>query len=169
MSSSCTFAKPLSQKALFVQGVGGYNNYRIPSLMTTQAGTLLDFCEGREAGDSSDIDLVLRRSEDGGKTWSRKQVAWDDGSNVCGNPCPVQDMETGIIWLLLTWNDSSFSNQELHQGKGDADRRAFVCYSEDDGKTWSKPKDITKTTKKKDWWWYATGPGVGIQLQKGPH
>jgi sialidase-1 len=169
MLSSCTFAKPLSQKPLFVQGVGGYNNYRIPSLLTTQPGTLLAFCEAREAGDSSDIDLVLRRSGDGGKTWSRKQVVWNQGRNVCGNPCPVQDRDTGVIWLLLTWNDSSFSNAELHQGKRGADRRVFVCYSEDDGNTWSEPKDITKTTKKENWWWYATGPGVGIQLQQAPY
>jgi sialidase-1 len=162
-------AEPLMQEALFVQGRGGYNNYRIPALLTTQAGTLLAFCEGREAGDSSDIDLLLRRSADGGKTWTPKQVVWNQGRNVCGNPCPVQDRDTGIIWLLLTWNDSSFSNSELHQGKGDADRRVFVCCSKDDGKTWSQPKDITRTTKKKDWWWYATGPGVGIQLQQGTH
>lgn len=162
-------AVELTQKAIYVQGVGGYNNYRIPSLLTTQAGTLLAFCEGREAGDSSDIDLLVRRSEDSGKTWSRKQVVWDEGTNVCGNPCPVQDRDTGVIWLLLTWNDSSLSNSELHQGKGDADRRVFVCYSKDDGNTWSKPRDITKTTKKRDWWWYATGPGVGIQLQHGAH
>ena len=139
----------LTQKAIYVQGVGGYNNYRIPSLLTTQAGTLLAFCEGRESGDSSDIDLLVRRSEDGGKTWSRKQVVWDEGRNVCGNPCPVQDRDTGVIWLLMTWNDSSFSNSNLHQGKGDADRRVFVCSSEDNGNTWSEPKDITKTTKKK--------------------
>jgi len=162
-------AAPLTQKALFIQGQGGYNNYRIPALLTTQAGTLLAFCEGREGGDSSDIDLLVRRSKDGGKTWSRKQVVWDEGRNVCGNPCPVQDRDTGVIWLLLTWNDSSFSNSELHQGKGDADRRVFVCASKDDGDTWSEPKDITATTKKEDWWWYATGPGVGIQLQEGAH
>jgi sialidase-1 len=169
MLGTGTFAVDLTQKALFVQGVGGYNNYRIPALITTQEGTLLAFCEAREAGDSSDIDLVLRRSEDGGKTWSRKQIVWDDGRNVCGNPCPVIDRETGIIWLLMTWNDSSFSNKELHEGKNGAERRVFVCSSSDDGRTWSEPRDITESTKQNDWWWYATGPGVGIQLRQGPN
>jgi hypothetical protein len=69
-------AEPLVQKALFVKGAGGYNNYRIPALITTHKGTLLAFCEGREGGDSSDIDLLLRRSEDGGKSWTPKQVVW---------------------------------------------------------------------------------------------
>ena len=162
-------AVPLMQKALFIKGRGGYNNYRIPALLTTQAGTLLAFCEGREGGDSSDIDLLLRRSEDGGKTWSRKQVVWDQGRNVCGNPCPVQDRDTGIIWLLLTWNDSTDSGKKLHGGTAKDTRHVYVCSSEDDGRTWSKPIEITATTKRKNWWWYATGPGVGIQLRHGPH
>ena len=162
-------AAPLTQKALFVQGRGGYNNYRIPALLTTQEGTLLAFCEGREGGDSSDIDLLMRRSEDGGQTWSPRQVVWDQGRNVCGNPCPVQDRDTGVIWLLLTWNDSTDSGRKLHNGTSKDTRRVYVCSSEDDGRTWSKPIEITATTKKKDWWWYATGPGVGIQLRQGPH
>jgi sialidase-1 len=167
--SVSTFAEPVVQKRLFVKGVGGYNIYRIPSLLTTQSGTLLAFCEGREAGDSSDIDLLLRRSQDGGETWSRKQVVWDQGKNVCGNPCPVQDRDTGIIWLLLTWNSSSDSGGALHKGTGKDTRRVYVCSSTDDGLTWSAPVEITETTKKKHWWWYATGPGVGIQLEQGPH
>jgi len=167
----CTdaMAEPLMQQPLFVQGIGGYNNYRIPALLTTRDGTLLAFCEGREGGDSSDIDLLLRRSEDGGRTWSRKQVVWDQGTNVCGNPCPVQDRDTGVIWLLLTWNDSSDSGKDLHSGTAKDTRRVYVCSSKDDGRTWSKPVEITGTTKKQDWWWYATGPGVGIQLEQGFH
>jgi len=162
-------AEPPMQKALFIKGRDGYNNYRIPALLTTQAGTLLAFCEGREGGDSSDIDLLVRRSEDGGKTRAPKQVVWDQGRDVCGNPCSVQDRETGVIWLLLTWNDSTDSGKKLHDGTAKDTRRVYVCSSQDDGRTWSKPIEITATTKKKDWWWYATGPGVGIQLQKGPH
>ena len=162
-------AKPLVHKALFVKGAGGYNNYRIPTLITTHKQTLLAFCEAREEGDSSDIDLLLRRSEDKGRTWYREQVVWDQGRNVCGNPCPVQDRETGVIWLLLTWNDSSDRGKKLHDGAANDTRHVYVCSSEDDGRTWSKPIEITATTKKKDWWWYATGPGVGIQLQQGPH
>ncbi len=163
------FAAEPIQKPLYAQGAGGHNNYRIPALLATRAGTLLAFCEGREGGDSSDIDLLLRRSEDGGKTWSRTQVVWDEGVNVCGNPCPVQDRDTGVIWLLLTWNNSALSNADLHQGKGKDTRRVYVCSSADDGRTWSAPKEITSAAKKKDWWWYATGPGVGIQLQQDPH
>lgn len=165
----CAFSETLMQKPIFVKGSGGYNIYRIPALLTTQKGTLLAFCEGREGGDSSDIDLLLRRSKDGGKTWSSTQVVWDQAKNVCGNPCPVQDRDTGIIWLPLTWNNSSDSDGALHGGTGKDTRRVFMCSSEDDGLTWSKPVDITETTKKKEWWWYATGPGVGIQLEKGPH
>ncbi len=167
--SGSASAGPLMQRSLFVQGQGGYNNYRIPALLTTQAGTLLAFCEGREGGDSSDIDLLVRRSEDGGATWAPKQVIWNEGRNVCGNPCPVQDRDTGVIWLLLTWNNSADSGKRLHEGTGKDTRRVYVCSSDDDGRTWSKPIEITATTKKEDWWWYATGPGVGIQLRQGPH
>jgi len=166
---ACAFAEPLTQQALFVKGEGGYNNYRIPALLTTQAGTVLAFCEGREGGDSSDIDMLLRRSEDNGITWSEPQVVWSEGKNVCGNPCPVQDRDTGTIWLLMTWNNSGNSGKQNHEGTGTDTRRVYVCSSTDDGRTWSEPKDITETTKKKDWNWYATGPGVGIQLRQGPH
>lgn len=168
-TSVSAFAELVMEKPLFAKGIGGYNIYRIPALLTTQKGTLLAFCEGREAGDSSDIDLLLRCSEDGGKTWSSKQVVWDQAKNVCGNPCPVQDRDTGIIWLLLTWNNSSDSDDVLHEGTGKDTRRVYVCSSKNDGLIWSEPVEITDTTKKKNWWWYATGPGVGIQLEQGPH
>lgn len=160
------FAEPLVQKSLFVKGDGDYNNYRIPALITTNKGTLLAFCEGREGGDSSDIDMLVRRSEDSGETWSPKQIVWNEGRNVCGNPCPVQDQDTGVIWLLLTWNDSTDSGRRLHEGTSKDTRHVYVCSSDDDGHTWSKPVEITSTTKRKDWWWYASGPGVGIQLRK---
>ena len=59
----------------------GYNNIRIPAIRVTKAGTLLAFAEGREAGDKGDIDLIMRRSTDGGKTWSDIEVLWDDSDN----------------------------------------------------------------------------------------
>ena len=100
-----TPAEP-DQKPLFVRGQDGYDTYRIPALLTTGKGTLLAFCEGRKdsRSDHGNIDLLIRRSTDGGETWSHQQVVWDDGGNTCGNPCPVVDQETGTIWLLLTHN-----------------------------------------------------------------
>ena len=96
----------LEQVDVYVSGTGGYDTYRIPSVVATPRGTLLAFCEGRRnsASDTGDIDLLLRRSDDGGRTWSEPQVVWDDGENTCGNPCAVVDRDTGTVWLLLTWN-----------------------------------------------------------------
>ena len=96
----------VEQSSIFVSGQGGYHTYRIPALMVTRSGTLLAFCEGRKhsSSDTGDIDLLLRRSVDGGKTWGKTQVVWDDGPNTCGNPCPVLDARTGAIRLLLTHN-----------------------------------------------------------------
>jgi len=155
--------------ALFERGKGGYKNYRIPSLIVSKKGTLLAFCEGREAGDAGDIDLLLRRSEDGGKTWSEKQVVWSDGRNTCGNPCPVVDQDTGRIWLLMTWNRGTDDEGQIITWKSKDVRRPYLCYSDDDGKTWSTPVDISKTVRRDDWRWYATGPGNGIQIQNGKY
>ncbi|HUT25069.1 MAG TPA: sialidase family protein [Sumerlaeia bacterium] len=152
---------------LFAQGQGGYNNTRIPALIVTKRGTLLAFAEGREGGDSGDIDTLLRRSEDGGRTWSEAQVVWDDGPNTCGNPCPVVDRETGRVFLLSTWNRGDDHEGTIIRGTSKDTRRVFICHSDDDGKTWSKPRDITASAKRKEWGWYATGPGVGIQLERG--
>ncbi|MHC4742445.1 MAG: exo-alpha-sialidase [Planctomycetota bacterium] len=165
-------AKTGPQKsAVFTSGKDGYHTYRIPALLSTQKGTLLAFCEGRKSGrsDSGNIDLLLKRSEDGGKTWSRQQVVWDDGNNTCGNPCPVQDRKTGVIHLLLTWNRGDDRESAIKKNTSKDTRRVFVATSRDDGKTWSDAGQITDTAKKAEWRWYATGPGVGIQLRKGPY
>ncbi len=139
-------------------GVGGYHTYRIPALLKTRQGTLLAFCEGRKenARDHGDIDLLLRRSSDGGRTWSDQQIVYEEGGTAritIGNPCPVQDAQTGTIWLPFCRDND----------------RVFVTFSNDDGNTWAKPREITDSVKERNWGWFATGPGHGIQLTRGPH
>lgn len=153
---------------IFRQGQDGYACFRIPAIIKAKNGTLLAFAEARKksCSDTGDIDLVMRSSSDNGKTWSDLSVLWDDGDNVCGNPAPVVEQESGIVYLLLTWNLGSDHEREIIDQKSKDTRRVFVTQSGDDGQTWEKPKEITSTTKKDNWTWYATGPVHGIQLSK---
>ena len=142
---------------VFVGGVGGYHTYRIPSLLVSPKGSLLAICEGRKTSmkDEGDIDLVMRRSVDGGKSWGPLALIHEEGGSetiTIGNPCPVVDTATGTIWLTFCRNNID----------------VFVMSSLDDGQTWSKPRKITESAKKPEWDWCATGPGVGIQLARGP-
>ncbi len=150
-------------------GEGGYHSYRIPALMATRKGTLLAFCEGRKnaRSDTGDIDLVLRRSPDGGRTWTAQQVVADFGPDTIGNPCPVQDRATGTIWLPLTMNPGNESQKEIEARSEKGTRTAWMTYSNDDGRTWAKPYEITRDVKAEGWTWYATGPGNAIQLRSG--
>lgn len=161
----------VEQTPVFVAGQGGYHTYRIPALLPTAKGTLLAFCEGRVSGrgDSGDIDLLLKRSTDGGRTWRETQVIWNDGTNTCGNPCPVVDRATGRILLLLTKNLGDDDEAEIKLAAGKGTRTVWICHSDDDGVTWTDPVEITDQTKRPAWTWYATGPGVGIQIEHGPH
>jgi sialidase-1 len=157
--------------AVFTSGQEGYHTFRIPSVITAMNGELLAFCEGRVkgGGDNGDIDLILKRSKDGGKTWSGLEVIWNDGVNTCGNPCPVLDHETGTLWLLMTRNLGHDHESEIIDGRSEGTRTVWVTSSNDHGATWAKPREITETAKQPDWTWYATGPGAGIQLERGPH
>ena len=156
---------------VFVSGTDGYHTYRIPALLVSKKGPLLAFCEGRKTGrdDSGDIDLLLKRSQDRGKTWGRRRVVWDEKDNTCGNPCPVVDQDTGTIWLLMTHNLGVDREQQIVDQTGKGTRTVWVTSSTDDGLTWTEPRNITDAAKKPDWTWYATGPGAGIQLRRDPH
>jgi sialidase-1 len=156
---------------LYKSGEEGYQCFRIPAVVSTQKGTLLAFAEGRktDCGDSGDIDIVVKRSLDGGKSWSGLMVVWNDGANTCGNPAPVVDCRSGNILLLSTWNLGSDHEQQIIDGTSQDTRRIFLLSSTDDGESWSAARDITPDVKKSDWTWYATGPVNGIQMRSGKH
>jgi len=146
-------ASGLETTDLFVSGTEGYKAFRIPALVVSNKGTLVAICEARKKSfaDHGDIDLVIKRSFDHGKTWTKMATIWDDGENTVGNPCPVVDRATGTIWMPFCRNN----------------KQVFVTSSADDGATWSTPVEITKAVAKPEWTWYATGPGHGIQLKSG--
>jgi sialidase-1 len=156
---------------IYKPGDNGYSCFRIPAMITTKRGVLLAFAEGRkkDCGDSGDIDLVLRRSTDGGKTWSPMQVVWSDSTNTCGNPVPIQDISTGKIWLISTWNLGTDHEKEIRGQTSKSGRCVYVLSSADEGLSWSAPKEITKDVKMPDWTWYATGPCHGVQISTGKY
>ena len=167
----CSFAcTPEGRKdepiILFNSGTEGYACFRIPAIIST-GNTVLAFAEGRKGGcsDTGDIDLVLKRSTDGGRSWSDLQVVWDPGENVAGNPAPVYDEVSKTVFLLSTWNLGSDHESQIIAGTSEDTRRVFVLKSTDLGKTWSGAKEITETTKEENWTWYATGPVHGIQIK----
>ena len=156
-ADAVVLAEPVTS-VLWQGGEGGYLVYRIPSLIEAPSGALLAFAEGRQSlFDHGNIDIVLKRSIDGGKTWGSAQVVVDQGEDTAGNPAPVVDPQTKRIWLPFCTNP----------GQEDQDRHVWLTYSDDDGLNWSKSKDITSEVKMPDWSWYATGPGRSIALLSG--
>ena len=151
---------------VFTAGEEGDRIYRIPALIRAANGDLLAFCEAREGGDASKIDLVMKRSTDGGKFWGGLTVV--QAADACrdlfgenpppisvGNPAPVVDRldpkHPGRIWLPFTVENA----------------RVFVIHSDDHGATWSPRREITAAVRKESWGWYATGPVHSIQLTRG--
>ena len=155
---------------VFRAGEDSTHTYRIPAIVQARSGVILAFAEARRenAKDAGDIDLVLKRSSDGGRTWSEMITVWEDGVNTCGNPSPVV-LESGRIVLLTTWNHGRDRSRLIKERRGRDTRRAFVMFSDDEGLTWSSAREITADVKLPDWTWYATGPCHAIVKQKAPH
>ena len=152
---------------VFVPRSDGYPAIRIPSLITTKAGTLLAFAEGRQGGDHSQNDIIFKRSEDLGETWSDVQVVKESGKLSLNNPQAVV-LDSGRV--LLMYQQSKLGEFKAKPGFGEDAYVTFTQFSDDDGKTWSDPVDVTRQTKRaKHVTSVASGPGVGIVLRRGKH
>lgn len=157
---------------LFEAGADGYAIYRIPGLVVTPKGTVLAYCEARRTGsDWAEIDVLLRRSEDGGRTWAPPvrvahrgpdvppNVAAPKSRAVAGkttnNPVAIVDRRSGAVHFLYCVEYA----------------RCFAMRSDDDGRTFSDPVDVTATFEafrpEYDWKVIAVGPGHGVQLESG--
>lgn len=144
----------------FVSGADGYTCYRIPTMVITKNGTILAFSEGRRNSceDQGDIDIVLKRSTDQGKTWSKLITVKDDGENRCRNQVPIYLPETNRVVLVSCWNIGATGTAYV-----------FVTYSDDEGLTWAPEVDITSSVKPAGFGWYATGPCHGIVKEREPN
>lgn len=167
-------AQPASGSPQFEQQVlfkaaqdPGYACFRIPAVVRTTDGTLLAFAEGRvlNCGDAADIDIVVKRSTDGGRTWGPLHVVNEGAGDTHGNPAPIVDRSTGRVWLAETYNTGRTDGAGCSVP---CDRTPHLQYSDDDGLTWSRPRDLSPEILPADWnSWYATGPVHGIQLTHG--
>jgi sialidase-1 len=148
-------AAALRQTDVFISGQGGYHTYRIPAMVQASDGTLLAFAEGRKnsASDLGDIDLVLKRSFDGGETWGPLQIISSNGTSQAHNPAPVVDTRTGNIILPFVLGQ----------------RDPVVSISTNGGQNWSAPVSLKGSAKLETWNGYFFGPMHGIQLERGPH
>lgn len=127
----------------YVSGQGGYAVYRIPAVVRTRPGTLLAFAEGRRGGaqDSGDIDVVLRRSADGGCTWDPLTVVAAGHGDTRGNPAPVVDPRTGTVVLVTCGNSGGVTEARIMRGEvaPEQGRRVYVQRSADDGRHFTAP------------------------------
>ncbi|MFF6978063.1 exo-alpha-sialidase [Streptomyces sp. NPDC008343] len=169
-SQPATRTPSFEQQVLFKASQDpGYACFRIPAIVKSKDGTLLAFAEGRvlNCGDAADIDIVLKRSTDGGRTWGPLQVVTKGAGDTHGNPAPIVDRETGRILLAETHNTGRTDSGSCTVP---CDRIPHLQYSDDDGATWSAPRDLSDQILPEEWnSWYATGPVHGIQLTKGTH
>lgn len=140
----------ITQTVLFDKGGAGYGCYRIPAIVRTKTGTLLAFAEARRAwcGDSQEIDLVMRRSTDNGRTWSPQKIVLsgtDANPNAVatrGNPTPIADLETGRVVLLSTFDPGTTT---------DRPRTPYVQVSDDDGVTFKPARSLASEIDDPAW------------------
>ncbi|MBK8976107.1 MAG: exo-alpha-sialidase [Planctomycetes bacterium] len=163
--------------ALRDAGADGVAGYRIPGLCTTPNGTLVAVYDvrRRNLGDlPGDIDVGTSRSIDGGRTWSPMRIAIDMGDSPAargdgvGDPSILVDPATGRVIVMALWSHGDRAWRGSGPGLAPDDTgQLVVVHSDDDGETWSAPRNLTSTVKDPAWSLLLQGPGRGIAMHDG--
>lgn len=158
---------------LATRGHDGFPQYRIPALTKTTAGTLIAAYDGRPtmADLPSNIAIVIRRSPDGGKTWTDQQIVRQDAApHGYGDPSLLVDQRTGRIFLFYAAGmNQGFAGSTTGNDPTDPNvLQADYSYSDDDGVTWHSRR-ITPQIKDPSWGGMFAASGQGIQLTTGPY
>ena len=163
-------------------GDDGSASFRIPGLVTTNYGTLLGVYDVRYNSSvdlQERVDIGLSRSTDKGQTWEKMRIPMSFGEegglpssqNGVGDPSILVDEKSNTVWVVAAWchgmgNQRSWWSS--HQGMDKyITAQLMLVKSEDDGKTWSRPINITSQVKKSEWFFLLQGPGRGITMSDG--
>ena len=172
------------RSTVFKSNSEGYAIFRIPAIVSIPNGDLLAFCEGREnIDDFGNVDIVMKRSSDRGKTWSKRKVLVDYGQLQAGNSAPVVDLldpEYPQGRVLLFYNTGN--NHEYDVRIKNGYREVWYITSTDGGHSWSEPTNITTMVHRpnfpsanpeykfeEDWRTYANTPGHAMQFADGKY
>ena len=186
LSFFCILSATAQEKIpVFTSGTEGHKSYRIPAIIKIPNGDLLAFCEGRVngSGDFGDINIVMKKSSDHGKTWTKLETIVDADSLQAGNPAPVVDLNDPVYpggRIFLFYNTGNNHEGEVRKGKGL--REVWYKTSADGGMTWSPAVNITTQVHRpkqpqvnaaynftEDWRSYANTPGHALQFAGGPY
>jgi sialidase-1 len=147
----------MEKRDVYLSGENGCKSYRLPTCIVTRDGTILVFCDGRKtsAADHGQINPVVRRSVDGGRTWGAITVLAGEPDEVAkiGNGSAFYDRQADTVHFIYLKNLT----------------QAFLVSSTDGGATFSQPREITEVFKefKFPWKYFATGHVHGIQMSSG--
>ena len=151
--------------------IDGYG-VRIPGILVTPSGTVIAVCQqrlGSLADGGHATNVLVSRSEDGGRTWSRQQVLFaESGVNTFLGPI-LADRDTNDVFVTF-WklpqaegNGLAYFAPYAEQGGG-----FWIVRSSDEGQSWSEPYFVRPAPNAEGWVAWVNNSSHGVQLARGP-
>ena len=159
----------ITRTVLYRPGDYDSRNYRIPAIITAKDGSLVVATDKRKHNNADlpeDIDILVNRSIDGGRTWIEPHTLIE-GQGVgegFGDCALVHTNDDGGLLAAFVGGCGFW------QGRPEVPQRMYIARSYDNGQTWTEPKDITdelygakcQNEVSRKWWsaFFASGNGL---------